>query len=133
MMNNIFTPMFDKRVKPAYLPQHEEKPRKKRKDKRIQIKVPVTEEEKIVIAKLSFQNGYQGDIHPYLDMLFSVAVERNYMKYARSIPYKDTALYVSTKLPKEVYDKIIQLKVDWGMRSIRQAAHRILMNEINVS
>lgn len=131
-MKNTFTPMFDKRVKPAYLINQEQKPRKQRKDKKTQIKVPVTEEEKLKIAKLSLQNGYQGEIHPYLDMVFSVAVERNFTKYAKVLPYKDTELYVSTKIPKEVYEKIVQLKVEWGLRSIRQAAHRILINEIQV-
>ncbi|MCM3443998.1 MULTISPECIES: hypothetical protein [Metabacillus] len=132
-MSSTFTPMFDKRASKPNNFNHEKKPRKPRNDKKIQIKVPVTLDEKRLIGKLSLENGYQGEIHPYLDMIFSTATERNFTKYAKQYVYNDTSLYVSTKITNEVHQKIVSLKVEWGLRSIRQAAHRILMNEIHVS
>jgi hypothetical protein len=128
---STLTPMFDKRTKLITLEDHNKKPeRKRRKDKKFQIKVPVTSEQKLQIARLSLQNGFRGEIHSYLDEVFSGAIERPYIQYSKSIDYEDVRNYVSTKVKKEVYEKIMELKVEWGLRSIRQAAHRILINEL---
>jgi hypothetical protein len=132
---STLTPMFDK-TKLITIGDHnkavERAERKTRSDKKIQIKVPVTDEEKLMIARQSLQNGHRGEIHSFLANAFSAALERPYLQYSKAIPYKDNGIYVSTKVKKDVYEKILQLKVEWGMRSIRQAAHRILMNELGV-
>jgi hypothetical protein len=104
--------------------------RKTRSDKKKQIKVPVTEEERIRIGRMSLQNGHKGEIDSYLSEVFSSATERPYISYCKPVSYKNNGNYASTKVKKEVYEKILELKVEWGLRSISQAAHRILMNEI---
>lgn len=123
--------MFDKRTKIITLDDHNKVlKRKPRNDKKKQIKVPVTEEEKIKIGRLSLQNGHKGEIDSYLSSVFSTATERPYISYSKPVSYKDNTNFVSTKVNKEVWDKILELKVEWGLRSIKQAAHRILANEL---
>lgn len=130
---STLTPMFDK-TKLYTIDDHnkiaERANRKTRSDKKIQIKVPVTDDEKIWISRMSLQNGHKGEIHSYLSDVFSAATERPYISYSKPIAYKDNKNYVSAKVKAAVYDKILELKVEWGMRSVRQAAHRILMNEL---
>jgi hypothetical protein len=126
------TPMFDK-TKLFTLDDHNKiLKRKPRNDKKKQIKVPVTEEEKIQIGRLSLQNGHKGEIDSYLSSVFSTATERPYISYSKPVSYKDNGNYASTKVKIEVWDKILELKVEWGLRSIKQAAHRIIMNELGV-
>lgn len=131
---STLTPMFDKRTKLITIEDHnkaaDRAERKVRSDKKIQIKVPVTEEEKLLIGRMSLQNGHKGEFHSYLAEVFSVATKRPYVSYSKSIPYKNNRSYISTKVPRDVYEKILELKVEWGHRSKLQAAHRILMNEI---
>jgi hypothetical protein len=121
--------MFDKRTKIITLDDHN-KIRKTRSDKKIQIKVPVTEHEKLLIARMSLEYGHNGEIHSYLAVVFEQAIGRPYIRYSKAVEYKDNGCYVSTKVKKEIYEKIVGLKVEWGLRSIRQAAHRILVNEL---
>jgi hypothetical protein len=127
---STLTPMFDK-TKLITIDDHN-KPaeRKQRCDKKIQIKVPVTSDEKLHIAQMSLLNGHRGEIHSYLEAVFKQALERPYIQFSKAVAYHDDGKYVSTKVKKDVYDKIIELKVGWGLRSIRQAAHRILYNEL---
>jgi hypothetical protein len=127
--------MFDK-TKLITIEDHnkaaERAERKTRCDKKLQIKVPVTDEEKLKIARQSLQNGHRGEIHSYLAIAFKEALERPYIQYSKAVPYKNNGNYVSTKVKKDIYEKIVELKVEWGMRSICQAAHRILINELGV-
>lgn len=104
--------------------------RKPRNDKKKQIKIPVTDEQKLHIGRLSLLNGHKGEIDSYLASVFSQAIERPYIQYSKPIEYKDNSNYASTKVVKDVFDEITRLKVEWGLRSIRQAAHRILINEL---
>jgi hypothetical protein len=126
--------MFDKRTKLITIDDHnkaaERSERKTRSDKKKQIKVPVTDEEKLLIGRMSLLNGHKGEIDSYLSSIFSMATERPYIFYSKPVPYKDNRNYVSTKVKKEVWDKILELKVEWGLRSVKQAAHRILVNEL---
>lgn len=127
---STLTPMFDK-TKLITIDDHNKKAeRKQRSDKKIQIKVPVNSDEKLHIARMSLLNGHRGEIHSYLEAIFRQAAERPYIQYSRTVVYHDEGKYVSTKVEKNVYEKIIELKVAWGLRSIRQAAHRILHNEL---
>ncbi|WP_223595017.1 hypothetical protein [Neobacillus bataviensis] len=129
-MLSTLTPMFDK-TKLITIDDHNKKAeRKQRSDKKIQIKVPVTSDEKLHIARMSLNSGHRGEIHSYLEAIFKQAAERSYINYSKAVSYRDDGIYVSTKVRKEVYEKIIELKVGWGLRSIRQAAHRILHNEL---
>jgi hypothetical protein len=128
---STLVPMFDKRTKLITLEDHNKSTeRKSRKDKKIQIKVPVTEEQKLLIGRISLQSGHKGEIHSYLADVFTQAIERPYILHSKPVEYKDYGNYVSTKVKNEVYEKIAHLKVEWGLRSIRQAAHRILYNEL---
>lgn len=128
---STLTPMFDKRTKIITLDNEDRAAeRKTRNDKKIQIKVPVTEEQKLQIGRMSLHNGHKGEVHSYLADVFTQATERPYIKYSKAVVYKDNKNYVSTKVKSDVYEKIVQLKVEWGLRSIRQAAHRILYNEL---
>lgn len=129
---STLNPMFEK-TKLFTLDDHNKAAeRKPRIDKKSQIKVPVTDEQKLEIGRLSLQNGHKGEFHSYLADVFSQAAERPYIQYSKAVPYKDTGNYVSTKVKNDVYEKIIELKVTWGMRSIKQAAHRIILNELGV-
>jgi hypothetical protein len=131
---SALTPMFDKRTKLITIEDHnkaaERDERKTRSDKKMQIKVPVTEEEKLLIGRMSLLNGHKGEFHSYLAEVFSEATKRPYISYSKTIPYKNNRNYISTKVPVDVYDKILELKVAWGYRSKLQAAHRILINEL---
>jgi hypothetical protein len=127
---SALTPMFEK-TKIFTLDDHvKSAERKTRSDKKKQVKVPVTDEQKLEIGKLSLSNGHKGEIDSYLAMVFKQATERNYLIYSKPVEYKDTGIYVSTKVKMDIYDEIIRLKVEWGLRSIKQAAHRILINEL---
>lgn len=128
---STLTPMFDKKTKLITIDDHT-KERKTRKDKKIQIKIPVTPEQKLQIARISLNNGHKGEFHSFLDELFCEAVKRDFIQHAKSVPYKDTKNYISTKVNKEVNERFIQLKVSWGLRSKKQAAHRILFNEMGI-
>lgn len=132
---STLTPMFDK-TKLITLDDHiKSAARAERKtcnDKKIQIKVPVTDDEKLMIARQSLSNGHRGEIHSYLADAFAQAIERPYLQFTKAVEYKDNGNYVSTKVKKDIYEKIIELKVKWGMRSIRQAAHRLIINELGV-
>ncbi|MFS0776096.1 hypothetical protein ABC255_08830 [Neobacillus sp. 3P2-tot-E-2] len=124
------SPMF-KKTKLFTLDDHNKSSERKiRTNKKFQIKIPVNAEQKLQIGRLSLENGFKGEIHSYLENIFSHALERPYIQYSRPIDYKDNRNYVSTKVKKDVYEKIASLKVEWGLRSIRQAAHRILINEL---
>jgi hypothetical protein len=128
---STLTPMFDKRTKLITINDHNKSAeRKPRNDKKTQIKIPVTDEEKLQIGRLSLLNGHKGEVHSYLADVILQAIERPYIQYSKSVPYKDNGNYVSTKVKSDVYEKIIELKVTWGLRSIRQTAHRILSNEL---
>lgn len=129
---STLTPMFDKRTKLITIDDQTKKAaeRKTRRDKKIQIKVPVTEEQKLIIGRLSLYNGHKGEIHSFLADVFIQAIERPYIKHSKPVVYKDCGNYVSTKVKVDVYEKIAHLKVEWGLRSIRQAAYRILHNEL---
>lgn len=129
---STLSPMFDKTKLFTIDDHNKAAERKPRKDKKTQIKIPITVEEKLMIGRLSLLNGHKGEIHSYLGEVFSHAMERPYIQYSKAVPYKDNGSYVSTKVKKEVYEKIVELKVMWGLRSIRQAAHRIVMNELGV-
>lgn len=104
--------------------------RKIRSDKKLQILVPVTDEQKIEIGRMSLLNGHKGEIHSYLAEVFVQATEREYLIHSKPFDYKDTGNYVSTKVRMDIYNEIARLKVEWGLRSIKRAAHRILMNEL---
>lgn len=128
---STMTPMFDKRTRLITIEDHNKiANRKPRNDKKSQIKIPVTVDEKLMIGRLSLINGHRGEVHSYLADVFLQALERPYVQYSKPVQYKDNGCYVSTKVKKEVYERIMELKVNWGLRSIRQAAHRIIINEL---
>lgn len=104
--------------------------RKPRCDKKTQIKVPVTEEQKISIALLSLDNGHKGEFHSFLADIYAQAIARPYLLYSKPVSYQDNGNYVSTKVKVEIVNEIDKLKVKWGLRSRKQAAHRILINEL---
>jgi hypothetical protein len=104
--------------------------RKTRSDKKKQIKIPVTDEQKLEIGRLSLLNGHGGEIDSYLAEVFKQATERKYLIHSKPVDYKDTGNYASTKVRIDIHNEITRLKVEWGFRSIKQAAHRILINEL---
>lgn len=127
---STLNPMFE-RTKLFTLKDHNKAAqRKQRNDKKLQIKVPVTEEQKLTIARLSLHNGYNGEIHSFLADVFSKAIDRPYLKLSKPVSYLDKGNYVSTKVKEHVIQELDKLKVMWGLRSRRQAAHRILVNEL---
>jgi hypothetical protein len=127
---STLTPMFE-RTKLIKLDDHvKAAERKKRKDKKIQIKVPVTEEQKLQIGRFSLHNGYKGEVQSYLAYVLTQATQRPYIIHSNKVDYKDSGNYASTKVTRDVYNKIAELKVEWGLRSIKQAAYRILYNEL---
>ncbi|MFB3164716.1 hypothetical protein ABLO26_25480 [Neobacillus sp. 179-J 1A1 HS] len=124
------SPMFEKTKLFTLEDYNKSAQRKTRIDKKKQIKIPVTDEQKLHIGRLSLLNGHKGEIDSYLASVFSQALERPYIQYSKSIDYKDNRNYASTKVKMEVYEELARLRVEWGLRSIKQAAHRILINEL---
>jgi hypothetical protein len=124
---SALNPMFEKT---KIIKMEEQQKRKPRNDKKKQIKIPVTEKQKLDIARMSLENGHKGEIDSYLADVFAQAVERPYLKYSKPVEYEDVRNYVSTKVTEAVYKEVVKLKVEWGLRSIRQASHRILINEL---
>ncbi|WP_078382325.1 hypothetical protein [Sutcliffiella halmapala] len=126
---SLLTPMFNKY---KTIKVEDSNKRTIRSDKKNQVKVPVTSEQKLEIAKLSFSEGHRGEIHSYLADVFTKSVDRDFIIHATPKEYSDTGIYVSTKVPKAVHEELLKLKVEWGLRSVKRAAHRILLNELGL-
>ncbi|UAL46792.1 hypothetical protein K7887_18280 [Sutcliffiella horikoshii] len=127
---STLNPMFEK-FKPVKVDMKPQR-RQQRSDKKLQVIVPVTSSQKLEIARLSFSKGHSGEFHSFLADVYKLSVERDFIRHAKDKKYIETGIYVSTRVHRNVYEKLIELKVEWGLRSVKQAAHRILMNELQL-
>jgi hypothetical protein len=99
-------------------------PRKVRKDKLHDIKIPVTEEMDLIIRREArkFWGGSKTSLGTEL-LVFGL---ENVFVYPE-IPYQDSPFTVHVKVDHDTYQKIGTHADKWRYRSIRMAAHRIFM------
>ncbi len=125
-MGKNLNPMFNAPTKPKPIYEVKEKrPRKTRCDKKHDIKVPVTEIQKMKIRLQAHRKGLRAT--PYSSNLVIEGLKREFITdIGEFTPYKDTHDYVHVKLLPYHYEKIVELAIKWGV-SERRAAHRILL------
>ncbi|MCT8138668.1 hypothetical protein H1D32_13490 [Anaerobacillus sp. CMMVII] len=122
-------PMFSPR---AAEPQKEKlkisKPRKKRSDKKHDIKIPVSKLDKQKVLLYSRLSGLSEK--KYCTGLIKKAFELNYE--LPEIDYQTSNLMVHINPDKELYSLIVNKSVDWCYESIRMAAYRIFMEALRI-
>jgi hypothetical protein len=102
----------------------ESAPRKVRKDKLHDIKIPVTEEMDLIIRREArkFWAGSKTSLGTEL-LVFGL---ENIFVYPE-VPYQDSPFTVHVKVDHDLYQKIGDYADKWRYRSVRMAAHRIIM------
>ncbi|MBU7595836.1 hypothetical protein AB3Z07_28465 (plasmid) [Metabacillus halosaccharovorans] len=121
-MSNL-NPMFHRNYKSR--PKLEKT--KKRIDKKMDIKVAVTLDEKSRIRKLNFDLNRNLSITQFSSNLVIEGLDIPYILYS---PYRKPPRnyeYVHVKLPLEYQSKLLDLSIKWEC-SLRKAARRILIN-----
>ena len=121
-------PMYQK-TKPKLPPTERQymqpsRPRKERSDKKKDIKVPLTEEQKRMVRWGAYQREMTAT--SFSTTLVEKALSRPYLKELTEIPYEDTYDYVHVKLSKTNYEVVVKLSILWNV-SIRKGVHRILL------
>jgi hypothetical protein len=99
-------------------------PRKVRKDKLHDIKIPVTEEMDLTIRRES-RKHWGGSKTALGTELFIFGLE-NIFNYPE-IPYQDSPFTIHVKVDHDTYQTIGTYADKWRYRSIRMAAHRIFI------
>ncbi len=100
------------------------KQRKIRKDKKKDIKVPVSEKQKKAIRRLAYKRKMTAT--SFSTMLVEEALQSAYLQQLKAVPYKDTHDFVHVKLRNNEYDQIVELAIDWNV-SVRKCVYRILV------
>ena len=103
----------------------EEKPaRQKRGDAKHDVKIPISPS---MIRKMEFQAFH----HKLSLTSYAAVLIKKGLRLDRSlfpeVSYNPKAKPVHCKLPGYVYERLFHFKVDWQHRSMRETAHRILV------
>ncbi len=101
------------------------RPRKERSDKKKDVKVPLTEEQKRLVRWGAYKKEMTAT--SFSTMLVEQALTKPYIKGLPVIPYEDTYDYVHIKLKKTEYDEVVRLSILWNV-SVRKGVHRILLS-----
>lgn len=124
--DTVVKEQIDKR--PLTNKQHQR--RKTRCDKKYDIRIPVSEEEKYWIRLLSKNSGLS--MTQWTSQLINNSLLNN--SHFQVIPYRDSDNIVHAKVDQETYKDLIHLSAKWNC-SIRRAAHRVfkhmLILEVN--
>ncbi|EJR93376.1 hypothetical protein IKE_05868 [Bacillus cereus VD196] len=119
-MSNI-NPMFEPSKKTVTIPIRQS--RKIRSDKKIDIKIPVSETQRQLIRTSAFQE--KNSTTQYMSKLITEYLEIDYISEIHAYEYRDTKKYIHAKLEQKTHSKLVQLAIEWGV-SQRAAATRIL-------
>lgn len=133
-MKASLNPMFNRTAAPTKratnLPKPNKEPvhRKKRSDAKIDIKIPLSPEQRQVLKRLA--KRYRTSPTGYCSNLLGLFLRRR-TEY-RLVQYSPTnQKTVHAKLSQSDHDILFEYSVKWDC-SLRQAAHRILTTAINV-
>jgi hypothetical protein len=126
-LNPMFSNKVSSKKKSKIFVVNEHK-RKKRSDAKKDIKVPVTLEQKRGLKLIGYNK--QLSITEYASQLVGEALNRSYIKFCPAFSYPKNSQFVHVKLSQEQHQKVVQLSAYWNC-SIRQAAHRILINQFH--
>ena len=102
--------------------------RKVRSDKKHDIKIPVTQEEKEFIIMASIGRGESETV--YCTQLLQSALEQN--SNFDEVRYVNHEQTVHVKLGQDFYGMVSYYAASWHCRSIRKAAHRIFMQSLRL-
>ena len=102
-------------------------PRKVNKNKKHDIRIPVSEELESVLRReaIKYTEGSKTKISTQL-FLFGL----KYLHHYPAIKYEDGPIIVHVKVEQEVYEELGEYAAEWRL-SMRQAAHRIFMEALN--
>lgn len=115
---NTIQPKLDKPDKPK-------KPRKKRSDAKSDVKIPLTTVERQQVKILARANKMT--VTEYCSHLINLYIERNW-DY-KEVNYHASEKCVHATFKQNEYDELFSFSVKWDC-SLRQAAHRILLNAL---
>lgn len=103
----------------------EPKPRKKRKDAKKDIKIPLTIEQKKFVRMASFARKMP--VTSFVSELIIEGLNISYIKFCTEEEeyFSKSTENVHCKLPQHYHDQLHELAIEWNV-SIRRAGHRIL-------